>query len=60
MLLAIRGLLLGGVGGVVVAVGVMWAAGDLDRWQARTDSIALTILIFAFAGLVGGMFMGRR
>ena len=60
MLPAIRGVILGLGGGIVVAAMVLWAGGDLDQWQSRTDSIILTLLIFTFAGLIGGIFMGRR
>ena len=58
--LAIRGLIGGAIVGALLAAGLMWSAGDLERWQSRTGSIALTILLFAFAGTVGGIFMGRK
>jgi hypothetical protein len=58
--LALRGLIGGTIVGALLAAGLMWSAGDLDRWQTRTGSIALTILLFAFAGTVGGIFMGRK
>jgi hypothetical protein len=58
--LALRGLIGGTIVGALVTAGLMWSAGDLDRWQSRTGSIALTILLFAFAGTIGGIFMGRK
>jgi len=56
---ALRGLIIGLLGGVVVVVVLMWSAGDLELWQTRSGSIALTILLFAFSGIIGGLFMGR-
>jgi hypothetical protein len=57
---AIRGFVAGVVVGVAIVFGLMWTAGDLDRWQSRSGSIALTILLFAFAGAIGGIFMGKK
>lgn len=58
--LGIRGLIIGLISGGIVALGLMWLAGDLDRWQTRSGFISLTILLFGFSGAVGGIFMGRR
>jgi hypothetical protein len=56
---AIRGFIGGTIVGVAIVLGLMWSAGNLDRWQTRSGSITLTILLFALAGAVGGLYMGR-
>ena len=56
----LRGLIVGLIGGAIVVVGLMWSAGDLDLWQSRSGTIAFTLLLFAFAGAIGGMFMERK
>jgi len=56
----IRGFIGGLIAGIVVVLGLMWTAGDLDRWQSRLVSISLTIVLFAVAGAVGGFSMGKK
>ena len=56
----IRGLIGGAFLGVAVVLLLMWGGGVLDSWQSRFVSITLTISLFAFAGAIGGLFMGRK
>jgi hypothetical protein len=58
--LALRGLIGGTVAGIVVVLGLMWTAGDLLQWESKQVSIAVTILLFAFSGAIGGAFMGKQ
>jgi hypothetical protein len=57
----LRGLIAGIILAAAVILLLLWGGGGgLDSWQSRLGSIALTILLFAFAGAVGGLFMGQK
>jgi hypothetical protein len=57
---AIRGLIGGVILGIAVAVLLMWGGTGLLDWQSKLGSVILTVLLFALAGGVGGLFMGRN
>jgi hypothetical protein len=56
----LRGLIAGIILGAAVVLLLLWGGGVLDSWQSRLGSITLTILLFAFAGAIGGLFMGGK
>jgi hypothetical protein len=55
----LRGLIAGIILGAAVILFLLWGGGVLGSWQSRLGSITLTILLFAFAGAIGGLFTQR-